>query len=296
MSQNICSLVFCCTLSELPLSFFCVLQCFATNTYTVIILLQILTYISCSIRLAVDKFSLHFHGFFFRDKIPIVNLQSIICSHFQSILFILFHDFTINIHFLKSIFFLYFSLIYSLCFKKKSRLTSTSNDYKINNLIFFINHKCLIENLKSQRYNCQMCTKYARCCFLRKWWMCNEKYFFRAERMTHSVNTTNAGNRLTSKATEPNDFVLVKVVLSVLCARGRRWWVDGTARNIRFDLLCFVLLMHTDDSNEGNLLVYCKYHPSIVCYPVVHKVYDSNSFVVSSNEMRFFFINIFHSR
>lgn len=53
----------------------------------------------------------------------------------------------------------------------------------------------------------------------------NEKYL--------RVNTTNAGNRLTSKATEPNDFVLVKVVV---CAMVR--WVSECVCSMGAAAMC----------------------------------------------------------
>lgn len=43
-----------------------------------------------------------------------------------------------------------------------------------------------------------------------------------------TVNTSNAGNRLMSKATEPNDFVLVKVVcVCMMYARVYRRWLTA---------------------------------------------------------------------
>lgn len=87
----------------------------------------------------------------------------------------------------------------------------------------------------------------------------------RSERFT--LNTANAGNRLTSTVTEPNDFVLVKVV----CAR-------RTAAATAYRTSMCLCMPREWFTVEGNLLVYGMHRRPPLFGTIVHEEYQSEIF------------------
>lgn len=114
----------------------------------------------------------------------------------------------------------------------------------------------------SRGLNCQKHARYITNFVLRNECSLN---WNRSERFT--LNTANAGNRLTSTLTEPNDFVLVKVVCARRTAHRTSMW------------LCMLCEWFTV---EDNLLVYGMQSTSIdVARTVVHEPHSSEYLCVS---------------